>query len=209
MYRIYPLFFFVCGVFGQISLKGECDYATTNYTETVNLTQMYGTWHQISRIGNKMEIGDCSTLTISKPEGSGDTLFSHSEVFNKTELTMNGTIGELEDSPGWLLMKFSDFSLNFVMLSTKVPGVAVIYSCHAFQNSTKQVWAWQYNRNATLSSEERDTLDQIITSQPDLKDAAWRETNHTSTVCGNAGVRLPTPQVLTVLALVFLAKEFV
>ncbi|XP_068632148.1 apolipoprotein D [Battus philenor] len=181
---------FVTIAVGQVIRVGPCVWENRTSGINFNFTGMLGEWHQIRRIPNPEETGQCSTLnlevnaTIPLPV----VKITHKEVHDKHLHTRVGQIVPKNMSLEVFSIIYDNLTYDSVVALTDYAKYAVLYSCMPIPSSNNSaVVAWVYGRNTSLSQIDATIVQAFISGDEDLRNASWVETSHTKDACSTSG----------------------
>ncbi|XP_063318879.1 apolipoprotein D-like [Pelmatolapia mariae] len=150
---------------GAQSIKpGRCPVPAVQ--EKFDAARYLGKWHEIQRLSNSFQKGQCSTATYSLQSPGVVGVLNKELLPDGTIDSINGTAKAASSSePAKLLVTFFENTppSPYWVLSTDYDNFALVYSCTEME-SLHGEFIWILSRNPTLPKETLEELQSILSS---------------------------------------------
>nr|XP_049704849.1 uncharacterized protein LOC110376413 isoform X13 [Helicoverpa armigera] len=166
---------------GQIVQLGQCD-ANVPIQEDFDLESFLGTWHEISRLDNPNQPGDCSLYEL---ENENNVLnIKHSSVNRNFHEEAKGTITQ-DGNTARLMLSISSFEnpINFWVRSTDYSTFAITFSCENISNLQRRIHIWVLGRERAFSEMALALIYTTISNTFGIQSSEFRTIDHSDDAC--------------------------
>uniref|UniRef100_A0A2A4JV19 Lipocalin/cytosolic fatty-acid binding domain-containing protein n=1 Tax=Heliothis virescens TaxID=7102 RepID=A0A2A4JV19_HELVI len=166
---------------GQIVQLGQCD-ADVPIQEDFDIESFLGTWHEISRLDNPNQPGDCSSYEL----GNANNVLNirHSSVNRNFHEEATGTISQ-DGNTARLRLSISSFEnpIDFWVRSTDYTTFAITFSCENISNLQRRIHIWVLGREKVFSEMALALIYTTISTTFNIQASEFRTIDHSDDAC--------------------------
>ncbi|PZC77812.1 hypothetical protein B5X24_HaOG202923 [Helicoverpa armigera] len=166
---------------GQIVQLGQCD-ANVPIQEDFDLESFLGTWHEISRLDNPNQPGDCSLYEL---ENENNVLnIKHSSVNRNFHEEAKGIVTQ-DGNTARLKLSISSFEnpIDFWVRSTDYSTFAITFSCENISNLQRRIHIWVLGRERAFSEMALALIYTTISNTFGIQSSEFRTIDHSDDAC--------------------------
>ncbi|XP_047033930.1 uncharacterized protein LOC124640271 isoform X1 [Helicoverpa zea] len=166
---------------GQIVQLGQCD-ANVPIQEDFDLESFLGTWHEISRLDNPNQPGDCSLYELANENNVLN--IKHSSVNRNFHEEAKGTVTQ-DGNTAKLKLSISSFEnpIDFWVRSTDYSTFAITFSCENISNLQRRIHIWVLGRERAFSEMALALIYTTILNTFGIQSSEFRTIDHSDDAC--------------------------
>ncbi|XP_022817976.1 uncharacterized protein LOC111350579 [Spodoptera litura] len=170
----------------SIELPGPCD-ASIKGIANFDGTAFSGKWFEVARYPQPIQTGQCNSAVY---DNSGDVIsIVSTQVVNEKLLISQGN-ANIASTDGSGLLDVSlgngddNIEAKLYVLATDYINYAILYNCINLDNGNRRrVGSWKLSRSGTLSSQDNDAINEVVSSTQGLINKYYLHTDQSDEAC--------------------------